>query len=124
MSLLYKDNRNTHLKSAPAHAHHLPTQKQLIRKRKKLQNRVDAVEKEIENVNHLEEQGDMQYFELTNRKIKSEKTLERVQGKLNKLHQEIDYTDQVSRPGSRFWSGNKGMQKSKDIDFRIRVHGY
>jgi len=124
MSLLYKDNRSTHLKAAPAHFHHLPTTRQLIQKRKRLEQRAQAAQAEIENANELAEEGDLNHFELVNRRINSEKTMKKAQGKLQKLGKEIDYTKLVTRPYGRDYDGHKGTIKSKNLEFRLNVLMY
>jgi len=124
MSLIYKDNRSAHLKALPAHFHHLPTTKQLNQKHKRLEQRAQAAQAEIENANELAEEGDLKHFELVNRRINSEKTMKKVEGKLQKLNKEIEYTKQVSRPYGRDYDGHKGTIKSKNLEFRLNVLMY
>lgn len=122
MSLNFKDNRNNNLKTTPHNPHHLPTSKQLKNKHKKLVQKASAAEKELENIKYLEQEGDMQHFELVNRRINCEKNLKEAKTKIVKLDKEIKYTDLVSNNNNRF--REKGQQKSRDIAFRISVHMY
>jgi len=122
MSLTFKDNRNSNLKTTPKHFHHLPTSKSLRSQQKKLAQRAEAAEKELVNIKDLEQEGDMKYFDLVNRRIVHEKTLEEAQKKLGKLERQIRYTDLVSKSVNK--EHEKGEQKRRDMALRLSVHMY
>ena len=120
MSLTFKDNRNGNLRTSPKHAHHLPLLKRLHAHQRHLAQRAEAVGKDLENIEVLEQEGDMQYFELVNRRISGEKALKEAKEKIEKLSREVKYTELVSH--SRYKHHRKGEQKIKDMDFRNSVY--
>jgi len=122
MSLAFKDNRNNNLRTNPKHPHHLPLSSHLRNQQRKLAQRAGAAHQELENIKALEQEGEMKYFELVNRRISSEKALKEAQEKIVKLDKEIKYTDLVSN--SVYKEHKKGEQKRKDIALRYSVHMY